>query len=82
MGFTDKLKETAQKSKDAAQKGLGDAREKASEMTLKRRFNGLAEELGTLEFRRRRGESALEAEIERVVGEMGDIASQLDALDD
>lgn len=82
MGFMDKLRDTAQKGMDAAQKGVGEAREKASELTLKRKFNGLAEELGTLVFRREEGEAGLDLEIARVTGEMRDVVRQLDALDD
>ena len=79
MGFMDKLKDTAQKGIDVAQKGVGEARDKASELTLKRRFNGLAEELGTLVFRQREGEAGLDAEIDRVTGEMREVVAQLDA---
>ena len=39
MGLMDKLKDTAQKGMDVAQKGMDDAMEKASELTLKRKFN-------------------------------------------
>lgn len=79
MGFMDKLKDTAQKGMDAAQKGMGEAKEKASELTLKRKFNGLAEELGTLVFRQREGDAGLDAEIDRVIGEMREVVAQLDA---
>jgi hypothetical protein len=82
MGFMDKLKDTAQKGMDVAQKGVGDAREKASEITLKRKFNGLAEELGTLVFRRQEGEAGLDAEVDRVMAEMREVVRQLDAEDD
>jgi hypothetical protein len=74
----DKVKETAQKGMDAAQKGMGEAKEKASELSLKRKFNGLAEELGTLVFRQREGETGLEPEIDRVVGEMREVAAQFE----
>lgn len=81
MGLMDKLKDTAQKGMDVAQKGMDDAKEKASELTLKRKFNGLAEELGTLVFRQREGETGLEPEIDRVIGEMRGVGAQLDAVD-
>lgn len=81
MGFMDKVRDTAQKGVDAAQKGMGEARERASELALKRRFNGLAEELGTLCFRQREGEVGLEPEIERVTAEMREVVAQLDAED-
>ena len=81
MGLMDKLKDTAQKGMDVAQKGMDDAKEKASELSLKRKFNGLAEELGTLIFRQREGENGLEPEIDRVMGEMREVAAQLEAED-
>ena len=81
MGFMDKIRDTAQKGVDAAQKGAADAREKASEMSLKRKFNASAEQLGLLVFRQREGEAGLEADIERLVSEMRGIGAELDALD-
>lgn len=81
MGFKDKLRDTAQRGMDAAQKGVGEARERASELQLKRKFNGLAEELGTLVFRQREGELGLEPEIERVTAEMREVVAQLDAAE-
>lgn len=83
MGFMDKLKDTAQRGMDVAQKAVDEGRERASEITLKRKFNAQAEELGVLVFRQREGgESGLDADIERVIGEMNAIAKELDALDD
>lgn len=82
MGFMDKVRETAQKGVDAAQKGAAEAREKASEMSLKRRFNASAEQLGLLVYRQREGEAGLEADIDRLVSEMRGIAAELDALDE
>jgi hypothetical protein len=81
MGFVDKLKDTAQKGMDAAQKGMGEAKEKASELSLKRKFNGLAEELGTLVFRQREGELGLQDDIDRVIRDMREVVAQLDADD-
>ncbi|MEQ8834214.1 MAG: hypothetical protein RIB67_07185 [Miltoncostaeaceae bacterium] len=81
MGFTDKLKDTVQKGKDAAQKAVDEGREKASELSMKRKFNSSAEELGILIFRHREGETGLDADIERVLGEMRETAKELDALD-
>lgn len=82
MGFMDKLKDTAQKGVDAAQKAVDEGREKASELTLKRKFNSSAQELGVLVLRQREGETGLDADIERVMGEMRETAKELDALDD
>lgn len=82
MGFMDKLKDTAQKGMDAAQKGVGDAKDKASEYSAKRRFNSLAEGLGLLVFRQRSGESGLEQEIDELVDQMKELAEQLDGDDD
>jgi hypothetical protein len=78
MGLVDKAREAAKRASDAAQKGATEAREKAHEMTLKRRLNALAEDLGHVVFRQREGEMALDAEIDRLVAEMRAVRAEME----
>jgi hypothetical protein len=51
-------------------------------MGLKRRQNALAQDLGFLVVRQRDGESGLDAEIDRMVGEVKAVQAEIDALDE
>jgi hypothetical protein len=82
MGLVDKAKDAAKRAADAAQKGAGEARDKAQEMGLKRRQNALAQDLGHLVVRQRDGESGLDAEIDRMVGEIKAVQAEIDALEE
>ena len=82
MGLTDKVKDAARKAGEAVKEGAGELKEKGQEVTLKRKLNGLAEDLGRVYFRQREGESGLDAEVDRLVGEMRAVQTELDALDD
>ena len=82
MGLVDKAKDAAKRAADAAQKGAGEARDKAQELSLKRKQNALAEDLGHLVVRQRDGESGLDAEIDRLVSEIRAVQAEIDALDD
>ncbi len=82
MGLLDKAKETAKKAQDAAAKGLDQAKDKGQEFNLKRKQNTLAEELGHIVFRQREGEAGLDAEIDRLVGELRAVKAEIDALDE
>ncbi len=82
MGFADKARDAAKKAVDAAQKGAGEARDKAQEMTLKRKMNGVAEELGYTVVRQRDGESGLDAHIDRLVSEIRATQAEIDALEE
>ena len=82
MGLVDKAKDAAKRAADAAQKGAGEARDKAQELGLKRKANALAQDLGFLVVRQRDGESGLDAEIDRVVGEIKALQAEMDALDE
>ena len=82
MGLVDKAKDAAKRAADAAQKGAGEARDKAQELSLKRKQNALAEDLGHLVVRQRDGESGLDAEIDRVVSEIRAVQAEMEALDD
>jgi hypothetical protein len=82
MGLMDKAKETAKKAQEAASKGLDEAKEKGQGYTLKRRQNSLAQELGDVVFRQKEGEAGLDAEVDRLVGEMRSVKAEIAALDD
>ena len=82
MGLMDKAKDAARKAGEVVKDGAGDIKEKGQEVTLKRKLNAQAEDLGRVYFRQREGESGLEAEIDRLVGEMRAIQAELDVLDD
>lgn len=80
MGLVDKAKDAARRAQEAAQKGAGEARDKAQELSLKRRLNGLAEDLGHIVFRQREGETGLDAEVDRLVSEMRGVRAEIEAL--
>lgn len=82
MSWVDKAKDAAKKAGEAAQKGIGEAKEKGQELTLRRRLNALAEDLGHVVFRQREGESGLDSEIDRLVGEMQVARAELEGLDE
>jgi hypothetical protein len=81
MGLLDKAKEAADKAKVVASKGLEEAKEKGQEITLKRKLNSLAEELGDVVFRQKEGEMGLDGEVDRLVGEMRSTKAEIAALD-
>ncbi|MEW6583328.1 MAG: hypothetical protein AB1416_11280 [Actinomycetota bacterium] len=82
MGLLDKAKDAAKKAQEAAARGLDEAKEKGQEYTLKRRQASLAQELGEVVFRQKEGEAGLDAEIDRLVGEMRSVKAELAALDE
>ena len=82
MGLTDKAKETAKKAGEVASKGIDEAKQKGQEYTLKRKQNSLAQELGDVVFRQKEGEVGLDAEVDRLVGEMRSVKAELAALED
>ena len=82
MGLVDKARDAAKKAVDAAQKGAEDARDKAQELTLRRRLNALAEELGHVVVRQRDGETGLDAEVDRLVSEIRAARAEIEALDE
>jgi hypothetical protein len=79
-GFLDKAKETAKKATEAAQKGYGQAKDKGQELTLKRKLNTLAAELGHVVYRQKEGETGLDAEVERLVSEMRGVQAEIEAV--
>ena len=80
MGLVDKAKEAAKRGVDASKKGANEAREKAHELSLKRRMSALAEDLGQVVFRQRQGEGGLDAEVDRLVSEMRAVRAEIEAL--
>jgi hypothetical protein len=82
MGLMDKAKDVAKKAGDVAQKGLEEAKDKGQELTLRRKLNSLAEELGHVVYRQRDGESGLDGEVERIVSEMRGVRAEIDALEE
>ena len=82
MGLVDTAREAGKKAADAARRGAGEARDKASELSLRRRLNGQAEELGHVVVRQRDGEAGLDAEIDRLVSEIRATRAEMAALDE
>lgn len=82
MGLLDKAKDAAKKGSEVAKKGLEEAKDKGQELTLRRKLNGLAEELGHVVFRQKEGESGLDAEVDRLVSEMRGVRAELEAMED
>ena len=78
MGMLDRARETAKRASEAAQRGADTAREKGQELALKRRQNALAQDLGFIVFRQREGEGGLDAEVERLVGEMRALRDEIE----
>jgi hypothetical protein len=81
MGLLDRAKDTARRASEAAQRGADQAREKGQELALKRRHNALAQDLGHIVFRQREGEGGLDAEVERLVGEMRALRDEIEERD-
>ncbi|WP_217923282.1 hypothetical protein [Miltoncostaea oceani] len=82
MGLVDKARDAAKKAAEAAQKGAGEARDKAQELGLRRRMNALAEDLGHVVVRQRDGESGLDAEVDRLVSEIRAARAEIEALEE
>lgn len=82
MGMLDKAKDAAKKVADVAQEGLAEAKDKGQELVLRRKINGLAEEIGHLVVRQKGGESGLDAEIDRLAGEIRAADAEIKALEE
>ena len=82
MGLVDKARDAAKKAAEAAQKGAGEARDKAQELGLRRKMNALAEDLGHVVVRQRDGESGLDAEVDRLVSEIRAARAEIEALEE
>jgi hypothetical protein len=82
MSLKDKATRAAKKAGEVAQKGLEEAKDKGQELTLRRRLNAAAEELGHVVYRQKNGETGLDAEVDRLVSEMRGLRAELDAMAD
>jgi hypothetical protein len=82
VGLMDRAKEAAKAAADVAQRGLDEAKDAGQKVTLKRKYATLAEELGETVFRQREGEAGLDGEIERLVGEMRAVRTEIEGLDE
>lgn len=80
MALADEVREFAKRAGDTAKRGAETARGKTQELTLKRRQNALAADLGHIVFRQRDGETGLDAEIDRLVAEMRGVQAEIDGL--
>ncbi len=81
MGLVDKAKDAAKVAKDAAQKGLDDAKDAGQAYQLKRSIGNLNEQLGHVVFRQHEGESGLDAEVTRLVEEIRATKAELAGLE-
>jgi len=79
--ITEKAKDAASKVAKLAQDGISQPKDKTTEFNLKRKLNGFAEELGHVVYRQRQGEAGLDAEAERLVGEMRATEAELKATE-
>ncbi len=80
MGLMDKAKAAAKSAESAARSAASDARDKGDELLLKRKVNGLAEELGHVTYRQHDGLTGLDGEVERLVAEMRALSAEIQAL--
>jgi hypothetical protein len=82
MGILDKAVDAAKKVAETAQEGFSEAKDKGQTVVLKRKVNGFAEEIGHLVIRQKGGEAGLDAEIDRLVGEVRAVEAEMKALDE
>jgi hypothetical protein len=82
MGILDKAVDAAKKVAETAQEGLSEAKDKGQSVVLKRKVNGFAEEIGHLVIRQKSGEAGLDAEIDRLIGEVRAVEAEMKALDE
>jgi len=80
VSFTDKAKDLAKKTADAAQKGVNETRDKGEKLMLQRKLNALAEELGHVTYRQHEGMTGLDEEVTRLVREMKALHAEIDAI--
>lgn len=82
MGLMDRARDVAKRAGDVAQRGAGEARDRAQEMGIRRRQNVLATQLGHVVVRQHDGETGLDGEVERLVSEIRVAQAELEALQD
>jgi phage shock protein A len=81
MGLMDKAKDAAKTAKDAAQKGLDDAKDAGQVFQLKRNVTNLTEQLGHVVYRQHEGEAGLDSEVIRLVDEIRATKAEIQALE-
>ncbi len=81
MGLLDKAVDAAKKVAETAQEGLAEAKDKGQELVLKRKINGLAEEIGHIVVRQKGGETGLDGEVDRLVSEIRAAEAEIKALE-
>jgi len=83
VGFMDKVKSTAQQVGDKAQEVGKVGQEKIEDARAKKKIEGLERELGALVYAQRSGtaDEGSDAEVDRIVGEITTLRSQLDEGD-
>ena len=82
MGLLDKAVDAARKVAETAQEGLSEAKDKGQGLVIKRKINGYAEEIGHLVVRQKGGETGLDGEVDRLVGEIRAAEAEIKALDE
>lgn len=82
MGILDKAVDAAKKVAETAQEGISEAKDKGQGLVIKRKINGYAEEIGHLVVRQKGGETGLDGEVDRLVGEIRAAEAEIKALDE
>jgi hypothetical protein len=82
MGFMDKVKETASKGTEMAKGAAKTGQDKLEEQKTKKKIGELKEELGGVVYAERTGagNGSADAEIARLVGEIGEAEAALEAI--
>lgn len=81
MDWRARVRDTAKRAEDAARQGASQAKDRGQQLSLRRRQSALAAELGQIVFRQREGEGGLDAEVDRLVGEMRATRDEIEALE-
>jgi len=81
MGIVDKAKDAAKVAKDAAQKGIDDAKDAGQLFTLKRTLSSQTEQLGHVVYRQHEGEAGLDSEVARLAAEIRSTKAEIEALE-
>jgi hypothetical protein len=84
MSLLDKMKETAQKGVDKTKEAVSAGQDKMEAHKLEKQISDLKEELGGIVYAQRSGTPPdnADAEIERLVGEIKNIETELASTDD
>jgi hypothetical protein len=79
MSLLDKAKDAAKTVGDKVSQGVEAGKDKVDEVSTKKKVDGLKQELGGIVYLQRTGNPPddAEAEIGRIVGELGDLEAKL-----